>query len=80
MAGTGQCLHKRAQLLVSAQTTCEDYCVFENRGLMLLLSSHLVSAYAEDLHTSEVQRSCAHRAKKSGWSWQFGPWNMRSIV
>ena len=41
------------------------------------MSSLSVSASAEDLHTSEVHRSCAHKAKKSGW---FGPWNVLSKI
>lgn len=47
---------------------------------MSSLTAHLANAPAEDLHTSQVQMSCAHRAKKSRLSWRFGSWNVRSML
>ena len=44
------------------------------------LNSHLVSAPAEDLHTSQVHMSCANRAKKKRWSWRLASLNLRSML
>ena len=44
------------------------------------LNSHNISAPVEDLHTSQGCTSCAHRAKKKGWSWRFASWNVHSML
>ena len=44
------------------------------------LNSHLISAPAEDLHTSQGHISCANTAKKKRWSWWFASWNVRSML
>ena len=50
------------------------------RRLMPSLKPHLASAPAEDLHTSQVHMSHAHRAKKKGWTWRLASWNVRSML
>ena len=44
------------------------------------LEPHLASAPAEDLHTSQVHMSRAHRAKKKGWTWRLASWNVWSML
>ena len=43
---------------------------------MSSLSPHGASTPVEDLHTFQVCMSCAHRAKKSRFSWRGGSWNV----
>ena len=41
--------------------------------------AHPVSAPAEDLHTSQAQSFCAHRAKEN-FCWRLASWNVRSML
>ena len=79
---TGRCLGERCIPANGAMALQARVSVKASSGQrqMLSLSSPLASPPAEDLHTSQVRSTRAHRTRSKKYAWRLATWNVRALL
>ena len=79
---SSRCLGERCMSVNGAMALQARLSVKASSGQrqMLSLSSPLASPPAEDLNTSQVRSTRAHRARSRKYAWQLAAWNVRTLL
>ena len=79
---SSRCLGERCMSVNGAMALQTRLSVKASSGQrqMLSLSSPLASPPAEDLNTSQVRSTRAHRARSRKYAWQLAAWNVRTLL